>query len=445
MNFLSELHNLDEFDVVIIGAGPTGLITTYEAIRKGLKVLMIDQGEFRNPDYSAISKHWDQHGEKRLGGIGGTANAWMGQSLRFSKTFFEHLFANDRSWDFSTYLKYALEVEKVVGVQVSPSNCWSGNRRLQKNIIFTAGIRIQNSFMPIEQRWSKIFSKTLRSSNLSFFICHVDSLILAQDQIGGLRTSKGDFSFSKSNGIFILSANTICNSRILEATNAKSNAEVFLNLSASIYDHPFRTKLFFDGCGSRWLQRNTFTYTLKSLFRTKVKDKFVVELNENEIGVFELRPEYQLNLIGKIVNRFSLSIFGYSPFRASKIGIWVQIAQELRQESSPSSTQISWADQVRFAYIENSAREFMKSNGYVELKTEPDEVEFSQAFHPSGSIKAGFDFEKYSFAPDGKSLVFKNLLLTGGAIIENGSWFNPTLPIMTIALKAAREIIKSKD
>jgi flavin-dependent dehydrogenase len=79
------------YDVVIIGAGPTGLIAAKESLKYKKKVLLIDKGNEGNypylPFFSLATE--EKILSERLGGIGGTSNSWHGQGLKFPKKYFE--------------------------------------------------------------------------------------------------------------------------------------------------------------------------------------------------------------------------------------------------------------------------------------------------------------------------------------------------------------------
>ena len=87
---------VQDFDVVIIGAGAAGILLSVKLSSAGQKVLLIESGHFNIDEEKQKLNEVEQSGKElksaiwgRKRAIGGTTLAWGGQSLPFSKIDFE--------------------------------------------------------------------------------------------------------------------------------------------------------------------------------------------------------------------------------------------------------------------------------------------------------------------------------------------------------------------
>ena len=435
---------MQAYDVIIIGSGPSGLIWAHEAINSNLKVLMIDQQNLVAEEYSSIGEPWQQVGNIVLGGVGGTANAWQGQSLLLDEIQFEKIFDGAIWWNFNKYIEISDEIANILKIRLDIRTDKVINQ-IKSKLSLSKNINIKFSFMPLELSWKKIFKSVVTSKNITFENRRLESLVSSHEIVTALNFADGSTLEVNNQVTIVLAANAINNARILKQSE-KNEWTQFPNIGHQIYDHPWRTKLQFQTRKNSFAKLPQFKYVCGLNFRMRLKTKFEVLDGIEAIGVFEIRPIYLGSVFYKSITRLSLLLFRRSVLFPKKIEVWCQIAQVVQNEDEfsiekevRSSTQnvLSNEDFFRLLEVENTARIMLINSGFNEIVNK-DSVSVSQAFHPSGTILLGNNPDLHSFNFEGKSNRYGNLYLAGSAGLKNCSWINPTLTILIISLGNAR-------
>jgi hypothetical protein len=432
------------YDVIIIGSGPSGLIWAHEAINSNLKVLMIDQQTLAADEYSATGEPWQQVGNIVLGGVGGTANAWQGQSILLDEIQFQKIFDGAIWWNFDKYIKISNEIANILRIRLDIRSDKIINQ-IKSKLFLPKNVNIKFSFMPLELSWKKIFKSVVTSKNITFEDRRLESLVSYSEIITSLNFADGSTLEVNDQVTIVLAANAINNVRILKQSEENGRIR-FPNIGQQIYDHPWRTKLQFQTRTNSFAKLPVFRYVYRLNFKMRLKTKFEVLKGCESIGVFEIRPVYLGSIFYKSIIKLSLILFRRSVLFPKKIEVWCQIAQVVQGENgfpiekkAISSTQnlLSNEDLSRLLEVENTAKIMLLNSGFNEIVSE-DLISVSQAFHPSGTILLGNDPNLQSFNFEGKSNRYGNLYLAGSAGLKNCSWINPTLTILIVSLGNAR-------
>jgi hypothetical protein len=452
------------YDVVIIGAGPTGLIAAKESLKYKKKVLLVDKGNGGNYPYLPFSSPATEEKivSERLGGIGGTSNSWHGQGLKFPKKYFENYFLDSKFWSYPKYLELSKQVEKLFGMNINESNKVTRFRRLRKKISSIENISLQVSHIPSYlPSWKSIFNSVLKSRDLVYLKDEVDYLLMDENKVTRIALkSSNDIEICNST-LVVLSTNALGSIKIL-LKSEEMNSLGFPGIGMDLYDHPHLEALKFDISGNRVFITNTFSYLLLKAFRIKLKKKFVVEHEGEEIGIFEINLKYKENdgliLFIRILHKILRLFFGYS-FRSPEfVSVWIQIEQNnngykqkdrifvLEKNELFWKFEVNSEDHKRFKIISRAAIEMLNANGFnleENLLDNPKPL-YRTAAHPSGTVSVGYNPKLHTFNFEGLGNVYQNLMISGSALIGTGSWVNPTLPIMTLTLGNIRNYFDKK-
>jgi choline dehydrogenase-like flavoprotein len=93
--------------LVVIGAGPAGIVSALEAARRGVDVVLIETGNRKqSPEYQKLSvahrQHPDVHAPVELAisrQLGGTSSIWGGRCVPYDRVdFVERDVAPDSAW-----------------------------------------------------------------------------------------------------------------------------------------------------------------------------------------------------------------------------------------------------------------------------------------------------------------------------------------------------------
>ena len=442
------------YDVVIVGAGPTGLIAAKESLKYKKKVLLIDKDNEGNYPYLPFSSPAteEKNMSERLGGIGGTSNSWHGQGLKFPKKYFENYFLDSKFWNYSRYLELSKQIEKIFGMNINEGNKVNRFRRLREKISSMKNITLQVSHIPSHlPSWKQTFNSVLKSEDLVYLKDEVDYLFMDENKVTGIFLKSSNNIEICNSTLVVLSTNALGNIKILLKSEEMNSFEI-PGVGMNLYDHPHLEALKFDTSGNRVLMTNTFSYLPLKAFRIKLKKKFVVEHEEEEIGIFEINLKYkennELKLFIRVFHKILRLLFGYA-FRSSEyVSVWIQIEQSNTDHKQKDrifvleKNQLLWKfeindeDHNRFKIISRAAIEMLNANGFnlEENLLDNPEPFYRTAAHPSGTISVGYNPKLHSFNFEGLSNVYQNLMISGSALIGTGSWVNPTLPIMTLTL-----------
>ena len=257
------------FDVVIVGAGPCGLIWSRAAIEAGKRVLLIDSGNYVDASYSAFNVPWISQGDLILGGIGGTANAWQGQSLALNEIQFGYIYNADEMWNYEKYVSTQKYIESLLKISVN-HNAEAMRKEVKADFNLQDGDNIQFSYIPNELRWEKIFASTLKSKAVSIEQRTLDRLELEADKVSKLLFQDGTFMDIQPATQVVLAINARNTAKVLHDSDRRSEG-IFPNVGLSVADHPWRINLRFDSNRNRQLRRKTFTSHRGLRFKMKSK------------------------------------------------------------------------------------------------------------------------------------------------------------------------------
>jgi hypothetical protein len=453
---------VENYDVIIIGAGPIGLIAAKEALRQNKKVLLMhkpeNQEHLYSPDLSVLPKNELD----LLRSIGGTANAWHGQGMRFPRQFFLNYFKESKYWTYERYLQLSQEVEQIFGMKIVDDNDTTYFEEIKKRIPKNARISLKVSHVPRKiANWHDLFAGEIKNKNLNILKESVASLSIHKNSISCINTSSGKNMYLKESTLVILAGNPLGIIELLMNTEI-TNSQFFPGIGNDLFDHPHAITQQFEPIGDINFLGNTFKYPICNFYRTKIKKKFVVSRGNQEIGIFELNPVYsnlvKNSILMKIFQKFIIKLFGKLIPKPDRIDVWVQIEKTKNGSNQKNGRvfyidngKLNWTyeitaeDLLRFDEITTEAITMLEKNGFkLDTRFQSNKMLHPKsAFHPSGTIKVGYDLQEYSFNYEGFSNKYRNLMVGGSALIGAGSWINPTLPIMTIMLGNIREALSS--
>jgi hypothetical protein len=437
-----------EYDYIVIGSGPAGLMWVTEIVKEQKKVLLIDSGTYTNSSYSAIDVSLPDTAKQEVGSIGGAARAWQGQCISLTESQFDAIFPLGISWNFGAYKKLQNEVSSLLRIKINHKT-QEMNQKISKSIELPKNVLIRFSYIPLRLNWTSIFKKTLCNKNLDFIERRLISLQLTENSVSALFFLDGTILEVTKDTKIVLATSPRNVVDILQSSS-KSDKQIFPNLTNRVFDHPWRTFIRFKASKHLILRKNTFKYHFTLGFRMKSKIKFEVFDNSVEIGVFEIRPIFEGSFIYKALVRGSQKLFRRSLLPPKFVDIWAQIAQsepisisQLKEHITDVGTiQLGAEDERRLKLVEDSARNLLTNIGLKEIKTSNDPA-LHQAFHPSGNILLGYNPSQFSFNPELKSNTFFNLYIAGASGYKNGSWVNPTFTVLVHSMHNARLSLKS--
>jgi choline dehydrogenase-like flavoprotein len=169
---------------------------------------------------------------------------------------------------------------------------------------------------------------------------------------------------------------------------------------------------------------------------------------------FPDRIRISLSLIESVIqylNRLTLKLFRKCFFSPKIYWAWLQTEQyadetfeksrnlRTQESSEPLSSvdlEIIYSTKARFI-------EAMESYGFQliwEIQDKNIISEFSDAFHPSGSLKMSTKLDNTSILPIGKVQEVDNLFISSAATWPIAGWINPTFMLMVFARLVQREI-----
>ncbi len=420
------------YDLIVIGAGPAGLMWTHTGIIMGKKVLLIDQGGYSEPSYSSIKISLESESEVQLGGIGGTANAWQGQCVRFEKNQFNAIFKSTSDADFDEYLRESAHVEKLLGIKLG-NRAPKLERRARRELNLTDEIGVKFSYIPSILNWRKIFRATLSHSNLDYQEATVTSLEFENNHISGIVSKENKKMLVGESTKVVVTTNAITTNRLLRDLDSppKENGDE----DVWVFDHPWRTKYRYINRKNIFVRRKLFNFHIGLGYRMTSKYKFEVRVEGEPIGVFELRPDFQGHFINKVIARGTQKVFGVSIIAPNFIDVWCQISQSKKHSYGKFDTlenALNLSDIARLEYVEKTARKILEKTGF-KLISEIESSSIEQAFHTTGTIEFSSEGNLQKFNYPGRANKATNLYVSGAACLGNCSWINPTFSILVLA------------
>lgn len=442
---------ISEAQVLVVGAGPSGLMSAKIANEYGYKVLLLDAGDNKSNRYSSVL---DQNSRPfPSAGIGGAAKHWGAQCALPSSE-------NLRVWAevVGTNNSYLSEIyDSIIGV--------SKFLKLE--------INLENKYFQDEiEKYSKLF-KTKHSIYLSsqdltnFFTTTLNSINYQEnfrvekffsDEKSVIEIQINGEIFDVSNKSIIISCGTIATTELVNISIHEGQRRNY-----NLQDHPYGYVASLEGKNPAYLNKAQIRKYKGSEFKRKFE--ITSELGDRS-GILEfhldisgeLWKSYGIPLINSpkrgirtLINRIMFRLWGRIIFRLPFIHAWVQIEQEKQPYLScengiaSSNWKLSKLDIEFLALIQ---AEIFKVSESMGLKLvwranleKGGSTHFSDAFHPSGTLtshssSANSDVDEY-----GRIHGLDNLIINSAATWPVSGWFNPTFFLMCIADLNTRKLL----
>jgi GMC oxidoreductase len=449
--------NSREFKLVILGAGPSGLTIAANSLQQGIRTLIIDS---RDLSLQRLFSKTILPRENVRSAIGGNCRYWGGQIAYMTHEdllFFQReaglddqclqdikkemrLLANELSIPFSasnTYENYFVE-----------------QKYLNTNLVYSTYVD--------DLDVSKLLHLQNSSSSgmLEILQGEISSLIIEGDSCTGIQLNDGSVISLGATTAVCIALGTVQSTALLK----KVPGLVKLKEPPRIVDHPHGYVAAFT------LKKGIAFYKQPLIYcqGRKFKRKFLLETHrEGKVisTIFELHYDFMgnffpdririsLSLIESVIqylNRLTLKLFRKCFFSPKIYWAWLQTEQyadetfeksrnlRTQESSEPLSSvdlEIIYSTKARFI-------EAMESYGFQliwEIQDKNIISEFSDAFHPSGSLKMSTKLDNTSILPIGKVQEVDNLFISSAATWPIAGWINPTFMLMVFARLVQREI-----
>jgi hypothetical protein len=429
----------DEYDLIVIGAGPAGLMWASTAIDAGKKVLLIDQGIFHQPNYSSINLPLSIEPKVGLGGIGGTANAWQGQCVELDEKQFGEIFRSASGADYGEYLRESKIVQELLGIKIGHRSS-KFIKRARKELHLRNDINVKYSYIPMILDLKTIFRNTLLHNNLKYLEMQVTSLGFNDKRLTEITSSNKAKIVVGTSTKVALATNAVSTAKLLKEANSflkYSNNEEIL-----VYDHPWRTKNRYSAKDNKFVRRKLFSYHVGRGYRMKIKLKFEVDFESKPLGVFELRPVFEGSILYKILVRGTQKIFGISILPPTHVDVWCQISQSkplIHGTYENLENALDPEDLQRLHLLEETSKKKLLETGFKYLsEIQPAPIE--QAFHTTGTVAFSSIENPQLFKYPGVAEEIRNFYVSGTAVLGNCSWVNPTFSSLVIASLNAKKV-----
>lgn len=435
------MHSHD-YDLIVIGAGPAGLMWAREALRLNKQVLLIDQGHFEQPTYSSINVPWRDNPKIHLGGIGGTANAWQGQCIKLDESQFKMIFSMASDADYETYCAASSEVASLLGIKFGLNN-YKFEKRARKELNLPNEIKVRHSYMPTKQDWREIFKRELSSFNLTQLEREVRTFRLEENRVKAIIFEDNTEMLVRNSAVVALCTNAVQAAKIVNSLKGNPNSPELTD-NIRVFDHPWRTKYRLSSSQNKFVKRKIFSFHMNSKVKMKTKYKFEVIEKGVGIGVFELRPEFKGSLASKFLARGTQKLFGFSIIAPTYVDIWCQIAQSKAHLYGDAATMLDAMDPDdvnRLELLERVAVRTMQIAGFDSVSEIPN-ASIEQAYHTTGTIVFSSENNPQVFRYPGIANNTEDLYISGAAGFGNCSWVNPTFSILALASITAKTALQ---
>ena len=437
-----KIEDFENFDAVVIGAGPAGLSCVKELLRKNKKILLIYPG-------SDLSEN-----------IGGLANQWHSQCAVFQEKDLQNSqIFNNWPLNYEEYFRYIKEIEQIFEIDIKENN--SSVEIMQ----FENGLRSINQVKTLigsRLKWTELFKYELSHQNLTKINGEVVTILHEGIARGILLKDGRSILFAPRIKIY-LAAGCAKNTQILGQSNFNklTDSKVFGNY---LTDHPmFENHILEKGHKKNFYE--IFKNKKSSGKKFKEKTKYEIVVNSKILGVFEIRHYYTKRaldenhktispdeILKQIVNRIMQKIFKRIVFKPLQSKLWIQLAQNLNPDSKffvdqkafHEAWQMDQIDLQNYHEIVNTAELLLKKWGFKlkEIKNINSVQDLREssipAYHPSGTTRAHASKEFGVVDGIGKLYDCENLFLCGSSIFTTPGWANPTLTIMALSMRTAR-------
>lgn len=447
---------LSSFELIVLGAGPSGLTVASAAARSGIRTLVID-----SPDLSLKTSFpkSEPPGLVIRSKLGGNSRYWGGQIAYMSHSF-QKQFAksanlnveqieaiNEEMFSLSSELSLPFDSENIF------ETLFEESKLLPFAYVYSTYLRNLNISELLE------IDMLVETGCLSFLEAEIDNLSIFENTCSGVLLKDGtELKFNP-------------NSAVCVALGTNRTTELFLAkkdffgdfLFFPLVDHPHGYIAAFAFDNNIKIHKDPTLRKAGQLF----KRKFMIrsEINGSE-GIVELHYDHfgnffphlltiKLSLfrhIKQLLNKLFLRFFGRNLFNPEVLWAWMQIEQNRslqlpkRMNEVDSTCLHSNLTEIDVQDIQSMQNQFisaMQTNGFRLIwKAEEDHLlaNFQDAFHPSGTLSMSSNSEDVLVAPFGQIRSVKNLFVASAATWPMPSWVNPTFLIMTFARLVYREI-----
>jgi len=443
--------NKEQFDVVVIGAGPAGMASARAALSLGRRVLILDlssEGTTRNHSVFLTPK-------TNVSGLGGAARSWGGQICLANYTDLEPWIAlmNYRIEEIETIVKEQITFAKAMNIPIHELIYF------KPKLIDTDSFALNLRKTIIVEPLSIIhyFDEVLKSPKLEYVGgIAVEKLVFKKGLVVSIILKTGGrlnnqlIELDTESKLVVVAAGAISSSTILHRSMRQNKKTKSLK-SGAITDHPSGTFIDFRARKFRG------TLQISSIKNTKLKYEIIGknDLSSSKI-VFEVREKFpsttlkkalarpinrRVQLAENIVSKLSQLpvVRGYT-FKSYQI--WIQIEQApncknvLVFEEEETHTKYSYREEdfeiINFA-IDSIENILNLEKFSITQVIQPSRKNIAEAYHPSGLlIGSNFD-SNYNLKKFGEVDSISNLIVSSSATFPTQSWVNPTLLIMTMA------------
>jgi hypothetical protein len=453
------LENLiSSCDLIIIGAGPSGLSGARKAISLNKRVLMIDWGTHTYPHFSA---RLESEIDFEVGGLGGSAGHWGGQFGFLTKED-KHNWKTISKFDEKFFL--LLEDEYYGWAQrLGTKNIEISKKENRLN--FSEKPIFRETFTIIPEVWEVLpmFQDTISNPNFKY-IGDKRLKYIEETESGGRKLIFESESIDVPNIPIILAMGCMETTSVIYNSLTRSGRIRSPKLGHYLADHPWTH-------GKTYVPSRIFGKQPPALFYEGKKRKYETSLYREEeglfqSGIFEIREtvgKMFLNPISKNFYRFNniwaitLYLFGlkkYSQIVRREYQIWIQLEQfrnpdsyiEFNEGLNTPHWKMSSNDIDLLNRVTENAEFIMKQYSVKERdpKTQDKEPIFNQAFHPSGTIQVGPANAESITDHYGKLYEFEKIWVASSAMFPTSGWWNPSLLIMAYSSIVVEKIFKSE-
>jgi hypothetical protein len=448
--------NLDCFDVIVLGAGPAGLVAAMSSVTDNLRVAIIDAPDLnlRNVDSQTTIPKVELYSN-----VGGNTRYWGGQIAYFSIDEL-HTFVESAGISLNEVEKLQnemREVAKSLGLAFDLENKYYDI--FQEKYIFNFKHVYSTYVKSLDI--TKLFGiqNLLKRQTIELIQGKVKKLSIYDGRCTGILMSDENYLKVNSNQAVFIALGAIGSTELL----MRSLPEVASKFLHPMVDHPhgyvaaFKTKRASDVYRRTHFKVDSKSFKRKFLMKsTDTKSAGIAELHyefyEHSFPNITRVPLNKFEAVMQLLNRFSLKFFRVPISRPRLIWVWVQI------EQLPSSRNLP-----RFG--KNNVIEFPFGLSEMDLKLIEEfqsilitEIEsaglelvwradseyvanhFEGAYHPSGSLPMNINSEISLVAPYGSFKQVQNLFIASSATWPKPSWVNPTFMLIIFAKFVYREM-----
>ena len=447
-------------DLLIIGAGPSGLAGAQKAVSLNKRVVLIDWGKHTFPHFSA---RLESDVEYEVGGLGGTAGQWGGQ-FGFLTQEDKHNWKTIAEFDEEFFLQ--LEDEYFQWAQrLKTKNLALLKRDNQLNFSGKPSFRETFTIIPEVGEVLSIFQDTINNPNFNY-VGDKKLKYIENTEFGGRRLVFENEIVDAPSVPMLLAMGCMETTSVIHGSLRRSGIEISPKLGHHLADHPWTL-------GKTYVPSCIFGKQPPELFYEDRKRKYETSLYREQeklfqSGIFEIRESVNKMSLDPLSREFYrrrnvLSIFlylvrlkKYSQIIRREYQIWIQIEQfrnldsyiEFNEASNVPHWKMSANDFDLFDQIAENAETILNQYWVKEqnLKTNEKELVFNQAFHPSGTAQAGPANGQSITDQYGKLYELKNSWVASSAIFPTSGWSNPSLLIMAYsALVVGRIFNKERN